>query len=425
MKLRLFIRFTSIFLLFTTTISAQFSDVVSGLDTPNEMALDGNILYFSETTFGKISKIDISLANPVVEEVISGLYNPTSIFLVGNYLYVTEFYGYRVSKIDLITSSFDEVVEDSLIYPNGILIDGNDLYISQTLENMVIKVDLSNPIQPRDTIITNVYGPSGLLLNGNDLYIVQNLGDKISKVDITLPNPILIDVVTGIDNPNSDIALVGDELYFSQYIENKISKYNIATNQGPEEVLTDLDGPAGVLADGCSLYIVQNLGNKISKLILGGTEEFWYADMDGDGFGDPNDSTLLCGIPNVNASYVSNNEDCDDTNYEINPNGVEVANNNIDENCDGNDLMVSAIDLEKIKISIYPNPIFDFVKLESSDLVNSTVKIFDLYGKVLKQFEMLKLPTQIDLSNLEAGSYFLEITILDSNQKIVKRIIKF
>ena len=146
--------------------------------------------------------------------------------MVGNNLYVTEFNGYRVSKIDLTTSSFDEVVEDSLIYPNGILIDGNDLYISQTLESMVVKVDLSNPNQPRDTIITNVNGPSGLLLNGNDLYIVQNLGDKISKVDITLANPTLIDVVTGIDNPNSNIALVGDELYFSQYVENKISKFS-------------------------------------------------------------------------------------------------------------------------------------------------------------------------------------------------------
>ncbi len=45
----------------------------------------------------------------------------------------------------------------------------------------------------------------------------------------------------------------------------------------------------------------------------------FYADADGDGFGDPSMDTLLCNAP---AGYVVNNTDCNDANALINPNTV-------------------------------------------------------------------------------------------------------
>src|SRR5690606_3653247 len=62
----------------------------------------------------------------------------------------------------------------------------------------------------------------------------------------------------------------------------------------------------------------------------GGT--LWYADTDGDGYGDLNDSGVeSCNQP---PGAVNNNTDCDDTNAAINPNAVEVCDG-IDNNCDG------------------------------------------------------------------------------------------
>jgi hypothetical protein len=57
----------------------------------------------------------------------------------------------------------------------------------------------------------------------------------------------------------------------------------------------------------------------------------WYADVDGDNFGDPNNSTMSCTQP---AGFVNNNEDCDDTNSTINPAAQEICNG-IDDDCDG------------------------------------------------------------------------------------------
>jgi len=42
----------------------------------------------------------------------------------------------------------------------------------------------------------------------------------------------------------------------------------------------------------------------------------WYADIDGDGFGDPNSSVTQCNQP---TNYVSNSDDCNDTNASVNP----------------------------------------------------------------------------------------------------------
>ena len=56
----------------------------------------------------------------------------------------------------------------------------------------------------------------------------------------------------------------------------------------------------------------------------------YYADTDGDGFGDPNVTILSCAPP---AGYVSDNTDCDDTNNNINPSILEECDG-VDNNCD-------------------------------------------------------------------------------------------
>ncbi len=58
----------------------------------------------------------------------------------------------------------------------------------------------------------------------------------------------------------------------------------------------------------------------------------FYLDEDGDGFGTAMDSIIACTSPN---GYVNNKLDCDDENAAINPNVIEIENNQIDDNCDG------------------------------------------------------------------------------------------
>jgi len=58
----------------------------------------------------------------------------------------------------------------------------------------------------------------------------------------------------------------------------------------------------------------------------------WYADADGDGYGNPSITITICSPP---SGYVSNNLDCNDANNAVYPGAVEICGNSIDDNCNG------------------------------------------------------------------------------------------
>jgi hypothetical protein len=59
--------------------------------------------------------------------------------------------------------------------------------------------------------------------------------------------------------------------------------------------------------------------------------ENYYADADGDGFGNPSESVSSCTAP---SGYVVDNTDCNDNNAAINPGATEVCDG-LDNDCDG------------------------------------------------------------------------------------------
>ena len=57
----------------------------------------------------------------------------------------------------------------------------------------------------------------------------------------------------------------------------------------------------------------------------------WYADTDGDGYGDASVAVASCGQP---TGYVADDTDCDDTDATVNPDAAEVCDG-LDQDCDG------------------------------------------------------------------------------------------
>ncbi len=67
----------------------------------------------------------------------------------------------------------------------------------------------------------------------------------------------------------------------------------------------------------------------------------WYADSDGDGYGDPSSSDLDCDRP---PGFVGDDTDCDDSNGSIHPGATEYAVDGVDSDCDGLELCYEDLD---------------------------------------------------------------------------------
>ncbi len=78
-----------------------------------------------------------------------------------------------------------------------------------------------------------------------------------------------------------------------------------------------------------------------------GVETIWYADVDADGYGDPEVTEYACDAP---LGYVEGAEDCGDTDSSVHPGAEDIAWNGRDEDCDGVDacgrMYVGNLDLD-------------------------------------------------------------------------------
>jgi len=79
----------------------------------------------------------------------------------------------------------------------------------------------------------------------------------------------------------------------------------------------------------------------------------------------------------------------------------------------------------KISISAYPNPTIDLLTIHVKNyaLLSLKFQLFDLQGKLLKSKNIITDKTEINTSDLTAGTYLLNVT---DNEKIIKtfKIIK-
>lgn len=172
--------------------------------------------------------------------------------------------------------------------------------------------------------------------------------------------------------------------------------YTISTNADlPEETL--IENTASIYFD-FNPPVVTNTTENIMV-----TEIFYDEDQDG---------------------YKSN-VDCDDTNAFINPRMTDIPNNGIDEDCDGNDLLSTAIhEIGQNSITVFPNPTQKEIFIQQSNTAKLQVSLFDMSGKLILTKELNGESGSLDISNQAAGLFILEILDRQSGERVMEKIIK-
>jgi hypothetical protein len=172
--------------------------------------------------------------------------------------------------------------------------------------------------------------------------------------------------------------------------------------------------------------VCDNIDNNCNTLVDDGLPQFqFYFDGDQDTFGNP-DSTIQTCFFEAPDGYVMNNDDCDDTNFEINPNAIEVIDS-LDNDCNGfiDDVVSNKNLADVFQLEISPNPVSQNLFVEYEHAGRLTFKVINVDGKILLEKTQANANSIIlNVNNLPAALYILQIQN-EKGQQVVQQFVKY
>jgi len=85
--------------------------------------------------------------------------------------------------------------------------------------------------------------------------------------------------------------------------------------------------------------------------------------------------------------------------------------------------LLSFYDRKESSFSIYPNPANNFISIDTDVTAQVRVQILNYKGQVVKEESLVNVSSQINVSDLSSGIYFVNILINDSvsTEKLIIR----
>lgn len=103
--------------------------------------------------------------------------------------------------------------------------------------------------------------------------------------------------------------------------------------------------------------------------------------------------------------------------------GVRVLGNHLfKDSCNVVEVGIAENKLPSNQITISPNPASDIITIESLSKVSTTIAIYTLQGKLLRQTPLRQAKTDINIADFDAGVYIIRVIGDDIN--MAKKIIK-
>ncbi len=98
----------------------------------------------------------------------------------------------------------------------------------------------------------------------------------------------------------------------------------------------DCNDTLATINAGVAEICLDDIDNNCNGMVDENTGSTWFQDVDADGFGNPAVDSVSCESP---VGFVLDSLDCNDTLAIVNPDGIEICGNDIDEDCNGEDLV--------------------------------------------------------------------------------------
>ncbi|MEH6762972.1 MAG: T9SS type A sorting domain-containing protein [Aequorivita antarctica] len=274
-------------------------------------------------------------------------------------------------------------------------------------------------LQPYQTetveIVLDVNGPADIPpVNIGD---VLELNAEINPVaGDEMPNDnvfILNQTVIGSFDPNNIVCLQGEEVptnYIGDFLHYVINFENTGSAPAENVVVTMQIDPIDF--DPTSLQIL-NISHDVQIIIYNNLAEFYFQNINLD----------TGGHGNILLKMKTNSELRSSDNVEAKANIYFDYNFPVETNEAITSFRVLGVDeYNSLKIVLFPNPANDLISIQSASVINN-ISIYDLQGRLIDTRTTNKQHTELNISALKTGVYFLSIET--ETGTAFKKIIKY
>ncbi len=207
---------------------------------------------------------------------------------------------------------------------------------------------------------------------------------------------------------------------------DNVSLYGNVVATAPQLYYADMDGDGFGNANNPLLSCTLPLGYTSNNTDCNDNDSLinplttWFVDADLDGFGNPNSVVTSCIQP---PGTSINGLDCDDNNPNAYPGASDVLDNGIDENCDGVDNYL-AIDEQSLEsVVLMPNPAQSFVQIIPPANFNGLVEVLDLKGTVVYRLLFATDVINLSVESWSRGLYLVRLSAVNYAQ-VLKLVVE-
>ena len=293
---------------------------------------------------------------------------------------------------------------------------GEILNFKTTIYPIADDIEKNNNIHCVSKTVVNSFDPNDkTCLQGTTLDInnLDNFVDYLIRFEnIGTASAVNVVVVDMIDTELFDISSL-------QIVEASHSMRTKITRNQVEFHFTDIFLPfEDEFNDGFVLFRIKPNSELVVGDVLQNQAEIYF-DFNAPIVTNNYETTLIEFIDADNDGF-NENEDCDDTDPNVNAFAEEIPNNGIDEDCDGLDLVTSSSsEIYGSNIVLQPNPATDILTISTEDFHQLKLDLYDSFGRK----QNLQFSSQnVDVSSLNSGVYILQIVNQTSGQKTSKKI---
>ncbi len=307
--------------------------------------------------------------------------------------FIPELNNWETKVLDLISLKDNSAVK---FYIANISYYGNNIY----LDNINIKAGLPLVDSDMDGYFNN-----------------EDCDDENPDINPGATEIVYNGIDDDCDEETLDDDLDGDGFILAEDCNDQDASINPGTAEIPNnDVDEDCDGIALTIDEDGDGFNSDEDCDDANASINPDQEEIVYNGLDDDC--DP-----LTLDDDLDGDGFNLADDCNDENPDINPDAEDIPDNGIDEDCDGLDSTTSTIEIGNTTINAHPNPVQNQLHIWANNPIILDVEIVNNQGQKIKSLSNHTFPSNLDMSYLSSGIYFIRLTLKEGPSKAL-RIIK-